>query len=190
MKNREKSRKLWFLAAIAIFLFSTPKASYAVQEVECHANHDYLIISKAYAQEPGLLLAVISLKNKAVPKTCRFDAKKADFIIGKEGDPLWFEGLEGEFLILTRSTSSDGDLVIYNLKTRKPVLDVPANDYKIKNGQVVFWQRMRSATKADCPTFEDNEKNGLASTITAQKTFDIRNGLVRDTGKTQCDATQ
>lgn len=190
MKNKKKLTKLWFFYTVLLFFFATPKVSYAEQEIECHANQDYLIVSKAYDEEPGLLFTVTTLKRAAAPKNCQFNPKKVDFIIGKKGDPLWFEGLDGDFLILTRSSGPDSDLVIYNLKTRKPVLDVPANDYKIKNKQVIFWQRVRVGTKADCPTFEKNEKMGLTSTMTAQKIFDMRTGMVRDTGKTGCDTTQ
>jgi len=145
-------------AALGTCFFAAPVLA---QEIECHNNKDYLVVSKTYSGDAGAQFAITALNGKPKPAKCAFDAKKADFVIGKPGDPLWFSAQTGSLLILTRSTGPQGDMVVYDLKTRKSVLDVPSDDYAAEGGKLVFWQRTAAATKKNCPSFTENEKNGM-----------------------------
>lgn len=180
------------LALPAIFVFgcSTFAGSVLAQEVECHANTEYSVAGKAYKDEVGAQFAITALNGKPAPKKCAFDARKADFVIGKPGDPLHFGAQAGNLLILSRSTGPEGALVVYDLKTRKTVLDVPADDYAVQGDRLTFWQRTVEATKKNCKSFDENKKNGLGSVISVQKVLDIKTGTVKDLGKSRCDATQ
>jgi hypothetical protein len=160
------------------------------QEVECHASKDYAVAVKPYADDAGAQFAVTFLGGKTKPTKCVFDAKKADYVIGKPGDPLWFGEQAGNYLVLTRSTGPQGDLVIYDLKARKVVLDVPSDDYSVNGSKISFWQRTVEATRRNCPSFAQNKANGLGSFIAAEKTFDTATATVKETGKSRCDATQ
>ncbi|MBL0371404.1 hypothetical protein JJB09_05130 [Rhizobium sp. KVB221] len=159
-------------------------------EVECHANKEYHVAVQSYDEDAGSRLAVTALKGKKKSARCTFDASKADLLIGEQGDPLWFDKLAGKFLILRRSTGPQGDLVVYDLESRKPVLDVPADDYELSGNRLSFWQRERQATAKDCPTFAENQANGLGSVISVRKTLDTKTLKVAATTEQRCDATQ
>ncbi|MBW6419913.1 hypothetical protein KX729_00490 [Rhizobium sp. XQZ8] len=174
--------------ALGAFVIAGPGFT---QEVECHDNNEYFVASKTHSGDAGAQFAITALNGKPKPGKCAFDAKKADFVIGKPGDPLWFSAQARNLLILSRSTGPQGDLVVYDLKARKSVLDVPSDDFAVEAGKLVFWQRSTTtATKKNCPSFAENEKNGMGSVISVQKAFDIKTGSVQELGKNRCDATQ
>ncbi|WP_117191226.1 hypothetical protein [Rhizobium terrae] len=176
-------------ALLASSLFVMADAASA-QDVECHSNKDFLVAAKSYQDEAGSQFAVTALAGKPKPAKCVFDMRKADFVIGTPGDPLWFGEQSGNLLILSRSTGPEGDLVIYDLKTRKAILDVPSDDYALENGRLTFWQRTAQATRKNCPSFARNKANGMGSVISVEKTFDFAANTVKDTGRSRCDATQ
>lgn len=162
----------------------------SAQGVECHASSEFFIAEKAHADDVGSQFAVTALAGKPKPTRCAFDAKKATFVIGKPGDPLHFENHADALLILSRSTGPQGDLVVYDLKARKAVLDVPSDDYALEGDRITFWQRTVEATRKNCKTFAENQKNGFLSMISVQKVFDIKAGTVKDLGKSRCDSVQ
>jgi hypothetical protein len=158
--------------------------------VECHADKDFHVAVKPFKEDPGALFAITALSGKAAPKTCGFDPQSADFVIGKDGDALWYSNLAGKYLILQRSTGPQGDLVIIDLATRKTVLDVPSDDFALQGDMLTFWQRGGQATPENCATFRENTKNGLGSVISTQKLFSVASGKVTTTGTSRCDAVQ
>jgi hypothetical protein len=175
------------LTLIACGCVSLTPASMA--EPQCHTNANYQVVMQPYPDDAGNRFAVMRLKGKA-PAGCRFDEARADFTIGEEGDPLWFGELSGDSLILSRSTGPQGDLVVYDLKSGKPVLDVPSDEYELKGSNLSFWQRMEQANASNCPSFAENEANGMGSVIAARKTFDIASRAVAETGESKCVAVQ
>lgn len=181
-----------FLASgtIAVFL-GTTATSASAQGLECHSNKEYLVAAQAYKDnEAGMQFAITGLRGKKMPRGCVFDAARADFIIGKPGEPLWFGQQVGKLLILTRSTGPQGDLVIHDLSARKAVLDVPSDDYTVQGHQVIFWQRTSPGTRMNCPAFEQNRKDGLGSMLVIRKIFNTRSLVVHATGERRCDAVQ
>jgi hypothetical protein len=158
--------------------------------VECHSNKQFFIAAKPFDDEPGSLFAVTALAHKPAPKTCSFDADHADFVLGQKGDPLWYGDQAGKYLILQRSTGPQGDLVIYDLATRKLVLDVPADDFSVEAGSVAFWERTEAATAGNCPNFAENQANGLSSVISKRRLFDPASAKISDTKDERCDAVQ
>lgn len=175
------------LTLLACGCVSLTPASMA--EPQCHSNARYNVVMQPYPDDAGNRFAVTRLKGKA-PAGCRFDAALADVLIGKDGDPLWFSDLSGDSLILSRSTGPQGDLVIYDLKSGKSVLDVPSDEYELKGSSLSFWQRMEAATADTCPGFAENEANGLGSVMAVRKTFDLETKTVSETGESKCVAVQ
>ncbi len=179
------------LAQACFFLTLAPLTAAAqAQDAECHSNESFAVAVKAYDDEPGARFAVRALEGNAAPAECVFDEVAADVVIGKPGDPLWFGELAGDFLIATRSTGPQGDLVVFELPSGRTVLDVPADDYIVDDGQVSFWQRVSEGDEENCPTFVENEENGLGSAIVRHGFFDLGLGKVAMTDETRCDATQ
>lgn len=164
-------------------------SSASLAEPQCHSNDRYHIVMQPYADDAGNQFAVTKLKD-AAPSACIFDAAKADLVIGKVGDPLWYAELSGDSLILSRSTGPQGDLVVYDLTSGKPVLDVPADEYELTGAKLSFWERVGQATAETCPSLAQNEANGLGSVIATRKTFDLATQAVTETGESKCVAVQ
>lgn len=164
-------------------------SSASLAEPQCHSNAHYHVVAQPYPDDAGNRFAVIRLKG-APPAGCVFDASKADIVIGKEGDPLWYADLSGDSLILSRSTGPQGDLVVYDLKSGRSVLDVPADEYELKGNLLSFWQRTAQATAETCPGFAENQANGLGSVTAVLKTYDLQTGTITETGDSKCVAVQ
>ncbi|PWE56557.1 hypothetical protein DEM27_09255 [Metarhizobium album] len=181
-------RPIAFASLAAAFLL-TPLAAMA-GEVECHANKEYAVAVQSDDEDAGAQFAVTALRGKKKPASCRFDADKADLVIGEPGDPLWYGDQSGKYLILTRSTGPQGDLVVYDLSTGKAVLDVPADEYEVSGNTLAFWERTGEATAENCPGFAENQANGMGSAVVERKQLDLKSLKIDKTGEERCDATQ
>lgn len=164
-------------------------SSASMAEPQCHSNDRYHVVVQPYADDAGNQFAVTRL-NGTAPSGCLFDESKSDLLIGKVGDPLWYAELSGNSLVLSRSTGPQGDLVVYDLASGKPVLDVPADEYELKGDLLSFWQRTGQATAETCPSFAENEANGLGSVIAVRKTLDLETRAVSEAGENKCVAVQ
>jgi len=161
----------------------------SASEPQCHSNERYHVAALPYPDDAGNKFAVTRLNGAAAPARCSFD-EKADLVIGKAGDPLWFGELSGDGLILSRSTGPQGDLVVYDLASGTAVLDVPSDEYERKGNRVTFWQRMAQATAANCPDFAENTANGFGSVTAVEKVLDLASNTVSETGQSKCVAVQ
>jgi hypothetical protein len=164
-------------------------ASSGMAEPQCHSNERYHVAAQPFDEDAGNRFAVTRIEGTA-PSACTFDEAKADFVIGEKGNPLWFGELAGNSLILSRSTGPQGDLVVYDLGTGKAILDVPSDEYELKDNTVSFWQRTAQATRDTCPTFAENEANGLGSVIAVRKVLDLSTQTVTDSKEAKCVAVQ
>jgi hypothetical protein len=164
-------------------------SSASMAEPQCYSNDRYHVAIQPYADDAGNQFAVTRLSG-AAPAACAFDDAKADLVIGKVGDPLWYAELSGDSLVLSRSTGPQGDIVVYDLKSGKPVLDVPADEYELKGKSLLFWERTVQATAATCPSFAENEANGLGSMTAVLKVLDLETNAVSETGQSKCVAVQ
>ena len=164
-------------------------SSASMAEPQCHSNDEYHVVGQPYPDDAGNQFAVTRLKGPR-PAGCVFDKAKADLVIGKAGDPLWYVDLSGDSLILSRSTGPQGDLVVYDLRNGKPILDVPSDEYELQGSRLSFWGRIGPATAETCPGFAENEANGLRSVTTVLKTLDLETGAVADAGRSKCVAVQ
>ena len=158
-------------------------------EPQCHSSDRYHVVALPYPDDAGNRFAVRRLAG-AAPTACIFDESAADLVIGKQGDPLWFSELSGDSLILNRSTGPQGDLVVYDLVSGKPILDVPADDYEVKANAIAFWQRTAPATAENCPEFAENSENGFGSVIAVLKVIDLGTKATTETGESKCVAVQ
>ncbi len=184
-------RRLPLVSGLAVLLAAASLTAPATaSSAKCHANKYFAVAEKEYDEGAGAQFAVRALTDPKTAKNCRFTPSKKDFVIGRPGDPLWFGALDGKWLILTRSTGPQGDLVVYDLASRKAVLDVPSDSYEVKKGELSFWQRTGEATAATCPEFAEHQANGLGSAITQLKVLDLHSGKLTDKGQQRCEATQ
>lgn len=164
-------------------------SSAGMAEPQCHSSERYHVAALPHDDDTGNRFAVTRLEGPA-PTACLFDETRADFVIGTSGYPLWYGELAGDSLILSRSTGPQGDLVVYDLRTGKPMLDVPSDEYEREGDRLSFWERKARATAGTCPEFAENEANGLGSVMADLRTLDLKTGAVSETGESKCVAVQ
>lgn len=172
--------------SLGLALLALPAAA---QEVECHSSDSYRVAVKPYSEEPGAQIAVTALE-PGTTSACRFDADEADDVIGEPGDPLWFYALEGNILVLSRSTGPQGDVVVHDLDEGTVLLDAPSDAFEVRNGKLVFWERTAEGDPDTCPGFAEFQANGFGTVITVEKTLDFADGSVAASGASRCDGTQ
>jgi hypothetical protein len=161
------------------------------QEAQCFQNEHYLVIAQQRIDAVG---SDFIIRPPAQGKiACTFETRDGDIRIGEADDPLHFAGQAGPYLVLSRSTGPDGDLVIYDLDAGgfEPVVDVPADDeVTIDDQQVTYWERTDQGTADNCPDFAEHQSYGFGSVISEQRTFDVATGTISASGEWHCTNTQ
>lgn len=179
--------------ALMPFLFAAPAMA---QEAQCFQNDQFLVIAQDRTDSAGMeILARAPARGKI---KCEYVERETDFVINPlgqagwpDGQPLWFEGLAGKYLVLTRSTGPDGNIVIMDLAEHQTVVDEAADDeITVSDDAVTYWMRSEQGTEDNCPQFEDFTSNGLGAVIAEEQVFDIASGEVKSTGEKRCSATQ
>tara|TARA_R110002020_G_scaffold134603_2_gene300700 strand:+ start:5688 stop:6236 length:549 start_codon:yes stop_codon:yes gene_type:complete len=176
------------LIAATFGLAATPALA---QQAQCIQNDTHLVIAQQRSDEAGTDFIIRPPARGKI--ACRYEQHDGDILIGSPDDPLWYEALSGNYLILTRSTGPQGDLVIYDLATdpSTPLLDLPAaDDLTIGEAEITFWERTIAGTAANCPQYAEHQGYGFGSVIVEQRIFDITTGQVRSTGASRCSNTQ
>lgn len=181
--------KAWtLLIGSAFFSLSATQASQA-QEAQCFQNGDYLVVAQERSEDVG---SDILVRAPATGKIkCALEPAEGDFVLDTADEALWYAGLAGKYLALTRSTGPDGDIVVYDLSTRAVVIDVPADDdLLIDEDRIVYWERVAAASADTCPEFAEYEANGFGAVIAEERVLDVHTGEIGASGESRCSATQ
>lgn len=161
------------------------------QEAQCFQNESYLVIAQERVDEVG---ADFLVREPALGKIkCAFTEQSGDLRIGEPGNPLHYTGLAGYYLVLSRSTGPDGDVVIYDLRNiaSGPLVDVPADDdVTIAPQEITFWERTGEANADNCPRFAEYKGYGFGAVIAEERVLDVADGEVVQTGQMRCSSTQ
>lgn len=180
--------KILPLAAIMIGLACAPTLA---QEAQCYQSDQFLVIAQERADEVGTDFIIRPPAQGKI--ACLYEIGDTDIVLANPGDPLHFEQLIGQYLVLTRSTGPQGDLVVYDLTgdLYTPLLDARAeDDITIADQIVTYWQKVIAGTAANCEAFAENTANGLGSMIYEERVLDLTTVTVAATGQTRCSATQ
>ncbi|MCR6634524.1 hypothetical protein [Devosia sp.] len=174
------------LAAAAFAAFAVPTFA---QEALCFQNGNFLVIAQERSEDVGMnILARAPARGKI---KCEYAEREGDFLVNPDGEPLWYQGLASNYLVLTRSTGPDGDIVIYDLANQSLFIDEPADDeVTVADDTVTFWQRTKAGTAKNCPEFGEYTANGLGAIIAEERVLDVASGEVTATGEKRCTATQ
>jgi hypothetical protein len=178
-----------YLAAAALITLSVVPA--VAQDAQCFQNDYYLVIAQQRIAEVGSDFIVRPPARGKI--ACVFETQDGDIRIGEPEDPLYFTGLAGKYLVLSRSTGPDGNVVIYDLDAGafEPVIDVPADDeVQVEEDRVTFWQRVEEGTAKTCPEYAEHQSNGFGSVIAEESIFDPAAGTLQTTGRRHCSNTQ
>lgn len=178
------------VAACGLALLATP--AFAQDTVSnCYQSGPYFVIAQERAEEAGTNFIIKALPKGTKAPQCSFTAAEGDVELKNPEDAFWYEGLAGKYLVLTRSTGPDGDVVIYDMASNRNVVDIPADaEVTVADDQVSYWQRTGDATAATCPELDQYKADGLGAVIAAQTTLTVATGAIVATGKTHCSATQ
>jgi len=175
-------------AAVAAAIAATPALA---QEAQCFQNEQYLVIAQERTEEVGTDFIIRPPAKGKI--ACVYEQHEGDRLLGEPEDPLHFEGLAGPYLVLTRSTGPQGDLVIYDLADDiyTPLLDVRAEDEIVIAGDsITHWQQAIRGTALNCPSFDENTGYGLGSMIYEERVLDLATLKLAATGNTRCSSTQ
>jgi hypothetical protein len=163
------------LTASALALTIAPALA---QEAQCFQNDSFLVIAKERAEDVGMDILVRAPARGKIK--CEYAEHQGDFIVNPDG-----------YLVLTRSTGPDGDVVIYDLATRQVVVDEPADaEVTVSDDAVTFWQRTKQGTAKNCREFDEYSSNGLGAVIAEERVLDVASGEIKATGEKHCSPTQ
>ena len=180
-------KPIFALAAVLLGLSASP----AFAEAQCYQSDQFLVIAQERLNEVGTDFIIRPPAQGKI--NCLYEINDDDVVLSNSGDALHYEQLVGQYLVLTRSTGPDGDLVIYDLKTELfvPLLDVRADDdLTITDTEITYWPQLIGGTAVNCPSFAENTGNGLGSMIYEERILVIVTLTVAATGKTRCSSTQ
>jgi len=183
--------KAWGILTITAVVglgFAAPASAY---DAQCFQNAHYLVIAQQRAEEVG---SDFIIRPPAVGKiACTFETRDGDIRIGEYEDPLYFTGLSRNYLVLTRSTGQDGNLVIYDLDAGafEPIVDLPADDEVIVgDNAVTYWERTAEGNEDNCPEFAEYSGYGFGAVIAEERILDTATGQISATGQSHCSSTQ
>jgi hypothetical protein len=179
------SRLLLLLAGLVVF---APLPSLA-QEAQCFQDENFLVIAQERTDEVGTNFVVRpAVRGKF---KCIYAPAEGDLVLDDPDDPLWYAGLAGDYLALTRSTGPDGDVVIYNLRSLQIAVDVAADDDVTATSEMIsYWERTTPGSTGNCPEFADYTSNGLGAVLAEETVLDVESGKISRTGRNRCSATQ
>jgi hypothetical protein len=175
--------RLGVLCAAMGFVALTPPLM--AQEATCHGSASYNVAEMPNPDYVGARFLVTS-----GDAGCAAGDEGADYAIGAIDEPLWFASIEGDMLVLTRSTGPHGDLLVHDLAGNVRLLDVPADSFEVVSGTLVYWERAGDADRDNCAQFEEYRADGFGAVIAEEKRFAFADGSVTATGRSRCDPTQ
>ncbi|QQR40320.1 hypothetical protein [Devosia rhizoryzae] len=180
-----KSSVLFLAATLAIC------AGPALAQAQCYQSDQFLVIAQDRTDEVGTDFIIRPPARGKI--ACLYEPTADDVVISNPGDPLHYEELVGQYLVLTRSTGPEGDLVIYDLANYSfsPMLDVGASDdIVVTEDSVTYWQELIRGSELNCDTYAENTGYDLGSMIYEERVLDLATQTVAATGETQCLSTQ
>ncbi|SEP97578.1 hypothetical protein SAMN05428969_1367 [Devosia sp. YR412] len=180
-------KQFYMLVAALLALSATP----AFAQAECYQNDQFLVIAQERLNEVGTDFIIRPPAKGKI--ACLYEINDDDVVLSNPGDPLHYEQLVGKYLVLTRSTGPEGDLVVYDLTTElyTPLLDAPALDeMTITEDSITYWQKLILGTELNCSSFSENTGYGLGSMIYEERVLDLPTLTVAATGETRCASTQ
>lgn len=176
------------IGAALLALTASPSLA---QEAQCFQSDQFLVIAQERRDEVGTDFIIREPAKGKI--ACLYEINDDDVVLSNPGDPLHFEQLVGKYLILTRSTGPEGDLVVYDLTTDlyTPLLDARALDeITITDDSITYWQKLIGGTEVNCPQYAENKGYDLGSMIYEERVVDLNTVTVAATGRTQCASTQ
>lgn len=157
-------------ALAALVLLGAAAGARAADRVQCHAGGGYFVIARERAKEASTEFLVRKTEPGNTP-ACIYKQAPGDFVIADRSKPYWFKDIRGDYLILTESTGPTENVVMFDLLSRRKVLDLTAADLKIDDRGIYFWARTEQATPQTCRTFAQIKKDGFVPMIETRARF-------------------
>lgn len=181
--------KLWTQTTAAGLVALAATQAATAQEAQCFQNGHYLVIAQERSESVGTDFIIRPPARGKIK--CEFVPAQGDLLLDDRDEALWYAGLAGHYLALTRSTGPDGDVVIYDIATQTVVVDVPADDdLAVDEDGIIYWERVAQGTAENCPEFAEYDANGLGAVIAEERVFEVSSGAITASGDNRCSATQ
>ncbi|HEV7344586.1 MAG TPA: hypothetical protein VGN60_03025 [Devosia sp.] len=155
------------IIAFAVAMLGLAAIPALAQEAQCHQNDQFLVIAQERVDTVG---ADFIIRSPAQGKIkCVYEINEGDEVLDNPDDPLHFQQLVGQYLVLTRSTGPQGNIVIYDLAADllyPPMIDVGAlDDITVSDETITYWQQLVRGTAVNCPEFAEYTGYGLGAMI-------------------------
>ncbi len=155
----------------------------------CHKAGKYSVLEMESEDSDGTQFAVKE-SDTSQPAPCPESDADADFVVGGDEEALWYAGLTPRYLVMTRSTGPEGDVVIFDLDQRRVALEAHADDVAVDDEGATYWERVADGTPENCPQFADYKANDFGAKIVAETRFAFSDATSSRTGEKRCDPVQ
>lgn len=176
-------------ALAALIVLGAASAARAAAKVECHAGGGYVVIGRERTDEAGTDFLVRRVQPGVTPP-CVYKQEGGDLVLADKSKPYWFKDMRGDYLILTASTGPTETLLVFDLSTRRKVLDLTAADLKIDERGISFWARTEEGTPTTCKTFAKIKKDGFQPMIETKARFIFAEAKMIEIKARRCVAAQ
>jgi hypothetical protein len=187
-KNKKPGKKLsyWF-GKYTICIgkeMSTGKESYLLY------NDEYAVSISVFKGED--LITAYRFNPKNIQDTMYIISTDSVVFSFTEGDH-WFEGIDGHFLLIDIGCCpGPRGLQIINLLSCDTILNVSYTKIINYNSlqTLTYYSPLRPATKADCPNYDRDIKNGFEPYLEEAHSFNLNTRESKALGKYRCAAYQ
>jgi hypothetical protein len=161
------------------------------ENLRCYESSSYFVVAKENQGSAGtdFLIKEKSRKSQAFP--CEYLVIRNDFEI-KNQNAEYFLKLAGNRLVLDSGTGPDlRDLIVWDLSKQKKVYTGQYSGPLIMSPRRIgFWGERRSATKKECSSEQDQQKDGLRIAVETKVLLSLSNLSAKVTNKTRCISIQ
>ena len=163
------------LAVVRAAILAVPVSSAAAapaEAVSCHTGRSFLVVERERTEVVGSDFQILPKTPDDSPPCTFGESAAVGFRIGDSDDAYHFNALAGDHLVLENTNGPSGSLVVFNLSTRRKVLDVPVgDDVTADETGVTYWQRSADGTALNCPDFAKYRKDGFGARIETRFRF-------------------
>lgn len=179
--------------------YNTPKTCILDNKIyrnKCVENDKYFVVEKSLSDSAGSDHLIKFKTNSNQTFECQYVANNGDLEIKNESAE-YIMALENNLLLLDSGTGPQNrKMIVYDLIKKSIVFTdsyntMEENNLDITNAYAKYWTSTnKKVTSVNCPKANEYKANGLGAIINARIILDLKTLTKKETGETQCLATQ
>lgn len=177
------------LQGLAALLMLGVGIARAADRLQCHTGGDYFVVGRERTDEAGTDFIVRKIAPGKAPG-CIYKQAAGDFVLADKSKPYWFKDLRGDYLILTESTGPTESVVVFDLPSRRKVLDLTASEVNIDDRGMYFWARTAEGTPETCKGFRKLKNDGFMPVVETRARFIFAEARMIEIKTTRCVGAQ